>query len=211
MDITPAKVKDLRERTGAGMMDCKQALQEAKGDMAAAETLLRKQDKAKASKSSGRSAQQGLVYSYIHPGSRLGVLVEVNCETDFAAASDEFNELVKDVAMHVAAADPRCIRREDVTPEVLAAERDIYRAQVLNMGKPESVVEKIVDGKMGNFYAENCLLEQPFVKDPSVTVRERIERAVGKIRENIQVRRFVRFRLGEADFTAASIRPDADA
>jgi elongation factor Ts len=203
MEISPKHVKELRDRTGAGMMDCKQALVEAKGEMAEAEKLLRKQDKVKAAKKAGRAANQGQIYSYIHTGGRMGVLVEVNCETDFAANSDDFRELVKDLAMHIAAADPRFISRDEVTPEVIAAEREIYRAQVLAMGKPEAVVNKIVEGKLASFYAEACLLDQPFVKDSALSVRERIEKTIGKIGENVQLRRFARFKLGEEAATIA--------
>jgi elongation factor Ts len=202
MEISAKVVKDLRERTGAGMMDCKAALVEAKGDLAGAETILRKQDKVKAAKKVGRAANQGVVHSYIHAGSRLGVLLEINCETDFAAKSDEFQHLARDIAHHIAAADPRFIDRDEVTTAVLEAERDIYRAQVANLGKPPQVVEKIVDGKMASFFAETCLLEQPFVKDSNVSVRARIEQTIAKIGENVVVRRFARFKLGE-DATVA--------
>jgi len=211
MDISPKTVKELRERTGAGMMDCKKALQESDGVIEEAEKLLRKLDKAKASKKSGRSAKQGLIYSYIHPGDRLGVLVEINCETDFAAAAVEFRELVKDIAMHVAAADPQFIGSGDVTEDVLDAEREIIRAQVEAMGKPPEIAEKIVAGKIKSFTAEICLLDQQFVKDPAVTVCERIEATIGKIGENVRVRRFVRFKLGDdaAIATASTPAPEA--
>ena len=201
MEISAKLVRDLRERTGAGMMDCKAALAEAKGVMEEAERILRKQDKVKAAKKAGRAANQGAVEAYIHLGGRLGVLVEVNCETDFAAASDEFKGLVKDIAMHIAATDPRFVSRDQVTEAVLESEREIYRAQVASMGKPPAVVEKIVDGKIANFYAEACLLDQPFVRDPAITISERIERTIGKIGENVQVRRFARFKLGEEQST----------
>lgn len=211
MAITAKLVKDLRDRTGAGMMDCKKALADADGDLAEAEKLLRKQDKVKAAKSAGRKANQGLVHAYIHAGSRLGVLVEVNCETDFAAASEEFHALVKDLAMHIAASGPRYISRDDVTESVLDEEREIYRAQVEAMGKPANVIDKIVEGKMKSFFSEACLLDQPFVREPQVTMGERIERAIGKIKENIQVRRFVRFRLGEEQVEHAEAKPAAPA
>lgn len=205
MEISAKTVKDLRDRTGAGMMDCKSALKEADGDIAAAETILRKQDKVKASKKAGRSANQGLIHTYIHPPGRLGVMVEVNCETDFASASDEFGNLAKDIAMHIAAREPRYISTAEVTQAVLDQEREIYKAQVENQGKPPAMVDKIVEGKLKSFYAEACLLEQPFVKDPAITVRERVEHTIGKIGENVRVRRFVRFQLGEASSTSAML------
>lgn len=204
MEITATMVKDLRDRTGAGMMDCKAALKEAKGDMDEAEKVLRKQDKVKASKKAGRSANQGLIHSYVHTGGRIGVLVEVNCETDFAANSDDFKDLVKDIAMHIAASDPRFIERSEVGQAVLDSEREIYRAQVASMGKPAAVAEKIVEGKVESFFAESCLLEQVFVKDTTVNVRARIERTIGKIGENVRVRRFVRYKLGEDSATSAT-------
>ncbi len=197
MSITAQMVKDLRERTGAGMMDCKTALTETGGDMEKAIDLLRKKGLAAAAKKSGRVAAEGTVSSYIHAGGKIGVLVEVNCETDFVARTEEFLDLVKDIAMHIAAADPRYASREEVRPEDLDREREIYREQALASGKPASVVDKIVDGKVSKFYAETVLVEQPFIKDPDVTVGELIVRKVAKIGENIRVRRFVRFKLGE--------------
>lgn len=197
MEITAAQVKDLRERTGAPMMDCKNALTEAKGDMAEAEVILRKQGMAAAAKRASRTASEGLVGSYIHAGGKIGVLVEVSCETDFVARTEAFHQLVHDVAMHIAATDPRFLSREDVTPEVLEKEKEIYREQVRAMGKPEAVVEKIVEGKLGKFYEENCLLDQHFVKDDKVTISELIAAAVGKLGEKISIRRYVRFKVGD--------------
>jgi elongation factor Ts len=211
MEINAKMVMQLRELTGVGMMDCKEALREANGDMAEAEKILRKKDKVKAAKKAGRSANQGLVQAYVHAGGRIGVLVEINCETDFAAASDDFKELAKDVAMHIAAADPRFLTRDEVTKEVLDNEREIYRAQVANMGKkPPEVIEKIVEGKLASFYSETVLLDQPFVKDTTVSLRERIELTIGKIGENVRVRRFARFKLGE-DAAATAAAPAAEA
>ncbi|MFQ5526140.1 MAG: translation elongation factor Ts [Thermoanaerobaculia bacterium] len=197
MDITAAMVKELRERTGAGMMDCKKALQEAEGDMDKAVDILRKSGMAAAAKKSGRIAAEGLVLSYIHAGGKIGVLVEVNCETDFVARTDDFQTLVKDIAMHIAAADPRFVERNEVSEAVLAKEREIYRDQALQSGKPENVVDRIVDGKMEKFYSENVLTEQSFVKDPDKTVGELVTAAVAAMGENIRVRRFERFVLGE--------------
>jgi len=210
MEITPKLVKDLRDRTGAGMMDCKRALEEAKGSLEEAEKVLRKQDKVKAAKKAGRAANQGCIHSYIHPGARIGVLVEVNCETDFAASSDEFQALAKDLAMHIAAADPRFIARDEVTQAIIDSEREIYRAQVQAMGKPPQVVDKIVEGKMTSFFSEACLLDQPFVKDTAMPVKARIEATIAKIGENVQVRRFARFKLGEEAATIAVAKPLAE-
>jgi elongation factor Ts len=190
-------VKELRERTGAGMMDCKSALAETQGDMEKAVDLLRKKGLAAAAKKAGRVAAEGAVGSYIHAGGRIGVLVEVNCETDFVTKTEQFQQLVRDVAMHIAAAEPRFVRREEVTPDVLERERAIYREQAAATGKPANVIEKIVDGKLEKFYAEACLLEQPFVKNPDQTVGQLVTEAVARIGENIQVRRFARFKLGE--------------
>ena len=197
MNVTAQMVKELRERTGAGMMDCKAALVESSGEMDEAIAVLRKKGLAAAAKKAGRVTAEGAVGSYIHGGGRIGVLVEVNCETDFVARTDDFQQLVKDLAMHIAAADPRFVGRDEVTAEVLAGEREIYRQQALTAGKPADVVDKIVDGKLAKFYAESVLLEQPFVKDPDRTVGELIAEKVGKIGENIQVRRFARYALGE--------------
>jgi elongation factor Ts len=199
MQITAQMVKELRERTGAPMMDCKAALAESQGDMEKAIDVLRKKGVATAARRAGRATSEGQVGAYIHAGGKIGVLVEVNCETDFVARTEEFQALVKDIAMHVAAADPRFVRREEVTPQALEREREIYRQQALASGKPAQVVDKIVDGKLEKFYAEAVLLEQPFVKNPDLTVGQLVAEKVGKIGENIQVRRFARYRLGEAD------------
>ncbi len=209
MQITAQMVKELRERTGAPMMDCKGALAEAQGDMEKAIDVLRKKGVATAARKAGRATAEGLVGSYIHAGGRIGVLVEVNCETDFVARTDEFQALVKDIAMHIAASDPRFVRREEVTPDVLEREREIYRQQALAAGKPAAMVEKIAAGKLEKFYSEAVLLEQPFVKDPETTVGRLVAEKVGKIGENIQVRRFARFRLGEG--VAAAAEPEAPA
>ena len=197
MQVTAQMVKELRERTGAGMMDCKAALAETNGDMEKAIDLLRKKGMASAAKKAGRVAAEGAVGSYIHAGGKIGVLLEVNCETDFVARTEEFQELVKDIAMHVAAADPRFVAREEVTAEVLERERAIFREQAAATGKPANVIEKIVDGKVEKFYGETVLLEQPFVKNPDQTVAQLVQEKIGKIGENIRVRRFARFKLGE--------------
>jgi len=197
MEITAQMVKQLRERTGAPMMDCKAALTEAKGDIEAAVDLLRKKGLAAAAKKAGRITADGAVGSYIHAGGKLGVLVEVNCETDFVARTEQFQELVRDIAMHIAAAEPRFVQREEVTPEVLDREREIFKEQALASGKPAAVVDKIVTGKIEKYYSEFVLLEQPFVKNPDQTVSQLIAEKVAKIGENIQVRRFSRFKLGE--------------
>jgi elongation factor Ts len=191
-------VKTLRDRTGAGMMECKAALTEASGDLEAATTILRKRGLAQAAKKAGRATSQGVVGSYIHMGGKVGVLVEVNCESDFVARTDAFQALVKDLAMHIAAADPRYVRREDVPAEALEKEREIYRAQFAQSGKPAPVVEKIVEGKLGSFYAQVVLLDQPYIREPSTTVAQLIAEATAKMGENITVSRFARFKLGEA-------------
>ena len=197
MQVTSEMVRELRERTGAPMMDCKRALVESEGDLEKAIELLRKQGMATAAKKAGRHAGEGVVGSYIHAGGKIGVLVEINCETDFVARTDDFQDLVKDVAMHVAAADPRFVTRDEVTDEVLAQEREIYKEQALASGKPENIVDRIVEGKMEKFYAESVLLEQPFVKDPDRTVEQVVAEKIGKLGENIQVRRFARFQVSE--------------
>ena len=197
MEITAQMVKQLRERTGAGMMDCKSALTESQGDMEKAVDALRKKGLSAAAKKAGRITAEGAVGSYIHGGGKLGVLVEVNCETDFVARTDQFQELIRDIAMHIAAAEPRAVSRDEVTPDQLERERAIFTDQALASGKPANVVEKIVAGKMEKYYSEFVLLEQPFVKNPDLTVGQLIAEKVGKIGENIQVRRFVRFKLGE--------------
>ncbi|MFP3940739.1 MAG: translation elongation factor Ts [Thermoanaerobaculia bacterium] len=197
MKITAEMVKDLRERTGAGMLDCKKALEEAGGDLDKAVEALRKRGLAAAAKKAGRVTAEGAVGSYIHAGGKIGVLVEVNCETDFVARTDEFQELVRDVAMHIAAAEPRFVSREEVTEDALETERRIYREQALAEGKPENIVDRIVEGKLGKFYSEAVLLEQPFVKDPDKKVEQLLAEKVATIGENIQVRRFTRYKLGE--------------
>ncbi|MCC7153076.1 MAG: translation elongation factor Ts [Bryobacterales bacterium] len=196
-EISAQLVKQLREKTGAGMMECKKALTEANGDLAAAEVILRKQGLASAAKKSARSTKQGVIGAYIHPGSQLGVLVEVNCESDFVARTPDFQELVHDLAMQVAAADPKFIRKEEVTAEVLDKEKEIYRARALAEGKPEKIVDKMVEGRLAKFYEEVCLLEQPFIKDNTVTVGQLIAAKIAKIGENITVPRFARFKVGE--------------
>jgi elongation factor Ts len=198
-DITAQLVKQLRERTGAGMMECKSALQEAQGDLAQAEIVLRKRGIASAAKKASRATKQGLVGSYIHPGSQLGVLVEVNCESDFVARTGEFAHLVHDIAMQIAAADPRFTRKEDVTPSVLDEERKIQRDRALAEGKPEKIVDKIVEGRLSKFYEEVCLYEQPFIKDNTLTLGQWIATKIAKTGENITVSRFSRFKLGDRD------------
>lgn len=197
MSISAAQVKELRDKTGAGMMECKKALMEVDGDVDKAVKALRERGLAAADKKAGRSTKEGIVGQYIHAGGKLGVLVEVNCETDFVARTDEFTDLVRDIAMQIAAATPRYVRREDVAPDDLAREEEIYRNQALQSGKPEAIVEKIVDGKIGKFFSEVCLYEQSFVKDPDQTVEDHIKSKIAKIQENISVRRFVRMKVGE--------------
>ena len=196
-EITAALVKDLRDRTGAGMMECKKALVEAKGDIADAEVVLRKHGISLADKKSARATRQGLIGSYIHHGGQLGVLVEINCESDFVARTDDFKELVHDVAMHIAAADPRFIRKEDVTEAVMAKEREIARDRAVLEGKPEKILDKIVEGRLGKFYEEVCLLEQPFVKEATLTVGQLVKTKIAKLGENITIARFVRFKVGD--------------
>ena len=198
MEISAKLVKQLRDKTGAGMMECKAALVEAKGDLNEAETVLRKKGIASAGKKSTRSTKQGVVGSYIHPGAQLGVLIEVNCESDFVARTEDFQELVHDLAMQVAAADPQFLRKEDVTEAALAKERDIQRARALGEGKPEKMVDKIVDGRLAKFYEEVCLYEQPFIKENTTSVSDLIKSKIAKLGENITVSRFVRFKVGDA-------------
>jgi len=198
MEISAQLVKQLRERTGAGMMECKAALKEAKGDLAEAEVVLRKKGIASASKKSGRSAKQGVIASYIHPGAQLGVLIEVNCESDFVARTDDFQELVHDLAMQIAAADPQFIRKEEVTQAALDKEKDIQRGRALGEGKPEKMVDKIVEGRMNKYYEEVCLYEQPFIKENTTSVADLIKAKIAKLGENITVSRFVRFKVGDA-------------
>jgi len=190
------------------MMDCKQALTEAKGDLDQAVVLLRKRGVSVAAKKSARVTSEGSVASYIHAGGKIGVLVEVNCESDFVARTDDFKELVHDIAMHIAASDPRFIRKEDVTPEAYEREKDIYRSQAAATGKPPQVVEKIVEGKMSKFYEEVCLYEQPFIKDQTISISQLIAAKIGKLGENISVRRFARFKVGEAGETIAISKPE---
>jgi elongation factor Ts len=197
MEITAQMVKQLRESTGAGMLDCKKALTETNGNLEAAVDFLRKKGLAAAAKKAGRVTAEGAVGSYIHAGGKIGVLVEVNCETDFVARTEQFQELVRDIAMHIAAADPRAVRREEVTEADLERERAIFRDQALASGKPANIVDKIVDGKMEKYFSEFVLLEQPFVKNPDLTVGQLVSETVAKIGENVQVRRFTRFKLGE--------------
>jgi elongation factor Ts len=211
MNISAAQVKDLREKTGAPMMDCKQALTEAKGDMEQAVVWLRKKGVSVAAKKSARVTSEGSVAHYIHAGGKIGVLVEVNCESDFVARTEDFRELVHDVAMHIAASDPKFIRREDVTPEAFEREKDIYRSQAAATGKPPQVVEKIVEGKMSKFYEEVCLYEQPFIKDQTVNISQLIAAKIGKLGENISVRRFARFKVGDAGETIAISKPEQKA
>ncbi len=196
-NITAQMVKELRERTGAGMMACKKALQETDGDIEKAIDKLREMGLASAAKKAGREAKEGKIASYIHAGGKIGVLVEVNCETDFVANTDEFNNLCKDIAMHIAAANPQYVSREEVPEEVLEKEKNIMKEQLRQQGKPENILDKIVEGKIEKFYEETCLLDQPFIKDDSVTVKDLIQNTIAKLGENIIVRRFTRFQIGE--------------
>ena len=198
MTISAEMVKQLRDKTGAGMMECKAALTEANGDMEEAMTLLRKRGLAQAAKRAGRATAQGAIGSYIHMGGKIGVLVEVNCESDFVARTDDFNNLVKDVAMHIAAASPRWVRREEVPAAEVEKEKNIYRAQMEKEGKPANVLEKIVEGKLGSFYSQFVLLDQPYIRDDKMTVSQLVAQASAKTGENIQISRFVRFRVGES-------------
>jgi elongation factor Ts len=203
MEIPAKLVKELRERTGAGFSDCRSALVEAAGDIQKAIDVLRKKGQAAAAKKAQREASEGLVGHYIHAGGKIGVIVEVNCESDFVARTEAFQQLCHDVAMHIAAVDPRYLRREEVTPEMLAKEREIYAAQARATGKPEPVIERIVTGKMEKFYEENCLYEQHYIKDESVTIGEMITQSIAKLGENISIRRFVRFKVGEVSGAAS--------
>jgi len=198
MAVTTDMIKQLREQTGAGMMDCKKALEATDGDLDKAVEELRKKGMAKAAKKAGREASEGLISSYIHAGGKIGVLIEVNCETDFVARTDEFRDFVYDLAMHIAASNPVAVAGDDIDADTLARERRIYREQALEEGKPENIVDKIVEGKVQKFLKENALLDQEFVKDPDTTVAAYIEETVGKLGENIVVRRFARFELGAA-------------
>src|SRR5271166_691312 len=197
MEITAQLVKQLRERTGAGMMECKNALIEAKGDLAEGEVVLRKRGIASAAKKSSRTTRQGVIGSYIHQGAQLGVLIEVNCESDFVARTEDFQALVHDLAMQIAAADPQFIRKEDVTPAALEKEREIQRARAIGEGKPEKMADKIVEGRLNKFFEEVCLYEQPFIKENTTTIAEVIKTKIAKLGENISVSRFVRFKVGD--------------
>jgi elongation factor Ts len=208
VNISATQVKELREKTGAPMMDCKQALTEAKGDMEQAVVVLRKKGVSVAAKKATRVTSEGSVASYIHAGGKIGVLVEINCESDFVARTEDFKELVHDIAMHIAASDPKFVRKEDVTPEAYEREKDIYRAQAIASGKPANIAEKMVEGKMAKFYEEVCLLEQPFIKDQTVSIAQLIATKIGKLGENIAVRRFARFKVGEAGETFAITKPE---
>ena len=197
MGISAQQVKQLREKTGVGMMECKKALQEADGDLDGAVKLLRERGMAQATKRAGRATREGMVHAYIHPGSRIGVLVEVNCETDFVARTDEFKELAKDIAMQVAASGPLYVQREEVSESVIEAEKEIYRTQALQSGKPEKVIDRIVEGKLNDFFSKVCLLEQTFIKDQKMTISDLLKESIARTGENISIRRFALYRLGE--------------
>lgn len=197
MEITAKMVKALRDKTNAGMMDCKAALAETAGDMDKAVDYLRQKGLMTARKRAGRATSEGVIHTYIHSNSKLGVMVEVNCETDFVAKNEQFNEFAHNVAMHIAASNPICLTADAIPADVMAKEREIYKAQALESGKPENIVEKIVDGRMKKFYTEVCLLEQPYVKDPDITIKDLLNQTIASIGENIQIRRFARFLLGE--------------
>jgi elongation factor Ts len=199
MAITAEQVKQLRDKTGAGMMECKAALTEANGDVEEAVTVLRKRGLAQAAKRAGRATAQGTIGTYIHLNGRIGVMVEVNCESDFVARTDDFNNLVKEVAMHIAAADPKWVRREDVPAEAIEKEKAIYRAQMESSGKPANVLEKIIEGKLGSFYSQFVLLDQPSIRDGNVTIAQVVAQATAKTGENIQISRFTRYRVGEGE------------
>jgi len=196
VEISAAMVKDLREVTGSGIMDCKRALADAEGDMEKAIDFLRKKGLAKAAKRAGRSTSEGIIYSYIHTGAKLGVLVEVNCESDFVAKTEDFQLFAKNIAMHIAAANPVGLNPEDVDPALVEKEREIFRAQMLEEGKPENIIDKIVDGKVEKFYKEVCLMSQQYVKDPQMTITDVLKETIGKVGENIQIKRFARFQIG---------------
>lgn len=196
-EISAAMVKELREATGSGIMDCKRVLAEAEGNMEKAIELLRKKGLAKAAKRAGRSTSEGIIYSYIHTGAKLGVLLEVNCESDFVAKTEDFEIFAKNIAMHIAASNPAGLVPEDVDQTTVEKEREIYRAQMLEEGKPENIIDKIVDGKIEKFYKDVCLMSQPYVKDPQKTITDVLKETIGKIGENIQIKRFARFQIGE--------------
>ena len=195
--ISAAMVKQLREQTGAGIMDCKEALSECSGDVSKAVDCLRKKGLATAAKRAGRATTEGIIESYIHMDSKLGVLVEINCETDFVAKNDDFKEFSKNIAMHITATNPVSIRPEDVPKETIDKEKEIYREQVLEMGKPEKIVDKIVEGKLKKYFKENCLMNQAYVRDPDITIEDLLNEIVAKIGENIAIKRFARFKIGE--------------
>jgi len=197
-NINAAMVKQLREKTGAGMMDCKNALSEVEGDVEKAIELLRKKGLATAQKRAGRALSEGIIQSYIHMTGKLGVLVEVNCETDFVAKNDDFQEFTKNIAMHIAATNPLGITPEDISQEIIDKEKEIYRAQALDMGKPENVVDKIVEGKLNKFYEESCLLNQPYVRDTDISIADLLNQLIAKIGENISIKRFIRYQIGES-------------
>ncbi|MGB2715372.1 MAG: translation elongation factor Ts [Vicinamibacterales bacterium] len=197
MEITAAMVKKLRDATGAGMMECKAALTEAHGNIDEATTILRKRGLAAATKKSGRSTNEGLIGSYIHMGGKIGVLVEVNCESDFVARTEDFQSLAREIAMHVAAASPLYVRRDEVPADVLERERAIYRSQMEGQNKPAAVIDKIVEGKLNSFYEQVCLLDQPSIRDPKITIGQTVQAAIAKLGENISIARFVRFKVGE--------------
>lgn len=197
MEISASMVKDLREKTGAGMMDCKKALSESGGNFEKAVDYLRQKGLATAAKRAGRIASEGRIGSYVHAGGKIGVMVEINCETDFVAKTDDFQVFAKDIAMHIAASSPLFIRREEITSDILDREREIYRAQARETGKPEKIIDKIIDGKLEKFYGEVCLLEQPFVKDPDLSVQDLLNGLIGKLGEKVEIRRFNRFQVGE--------------
>ena len=197
MAATAAQVKELRDKTGAGMMDCKAALDEAGGDMEKAIELLRKKGLAQAAKRAGRVAKDGIIGHYIHMGGKVGVIVEVNCETDFVARTDDFQALAKEIAMHIAAANPLYVKREDIPAEVLEKEKEIYRAQFTGQNKPANVIDKIAEGKLESFFSQVCLMDQQYVRDPNVTIKQLVTAAVAKTGENVTISRFARFKLGE--------------
>jgi elongation factor Ts len=210
MEIPAKLVKELRERTNAGFSDCRAALVEANGDLDKAVDVLRKKGQAAAAKKATREATEGLIGHYIHAGGRIGVIVEINCESDFVARTEAFQNLCHDVAMHIAAVDPRYVRREEVTPEMLEHEREIYSAQARATGKPEQVIQKIVQGKMEKFYEETCLYEQHYIKDETMTIGEKVNQAIANLGENITIRRFARFKVGEVPGVAASSSPQKE-
>ena len=204
-------VKELREKSGAPMGDCLKALQEANGDMENAFVVLRKRGMASAAKKASRSTNEGAVGTYIHAGGKIGVLLELNCESDFVARTDDFQELLRDISMHIAAVDPRYVGKDEVTPEDIEREKDIYRAQAAASGKPANIIERMLEGKMSKFYEEVCLLEQPFIKEQSLTISQLIAQRIAKLGENISVRRFARFKVGDPSFTVASVKAAVEA